>query len=61
MTFAIFGEGSGPILLDDVQCDGMEQALTSCPFITEHNCDHSEDAGVLCLPGTISICTHSLR
>jgi deleted-in-malignant-brain-tumors protein 1 len=50
--FAHFGEGSGPIVLDDVNCTGLELYVTKCPnsgfYI--HNCAHSEDAGVLCNP-----------
>ncbi|KAG9264044.1 deleted in malignant brain tumors 1 protein-like [Astyanax mexicanus] len=47
---AHFGEGNGPVLLDDVGCSGQENNLTSCSHggfgIT--NCSHSEDAGVIC-------------
>jgi len=48
---AAFGEGSGPILLDDVRCNGTEETLADCPSndIYIHNCRHSEDAGVHCL------------
>ena len=45
-----FGGGSGLILLDDVQCTGNEDNLSQCPHIGigNHNCVHSEDAGVRC-------------
>ena len=46
-----FGEGSGPILLDNVKCMGEEANLLSCPQLPSdirHNCRHSEDAGVRC-------------
>ncbi len=45
---AFFGQGTGDILLDDVQCVGTEARLTDCPAITTHNCAHSEDSGVVC-------------
>ncbi|XP_051742595.1 uncharacterized protein LOC127508559 isoform X4 [Ctenopharyngodon idella] len=47
---ASFGQGSGQIWLDDVGCSGSESSLTQCSHnpIGTHNCDHSEDAGVVC-------------
>uniref|UniRef100_A0A9L0IYP6 Scavenger receptor cysteine rich family member with 4 domains n=1 Tax=Equus asinus TaxID=9793 RepID=A0A9L0IYP6_EQUAS len=49
---AHFGPGRGPILLDNVKCRGDESALLLCSHIRwdAHNCDHSEDASVLCRP-----------
>ena len=47
---AHFGQGSGNILLDDVECSGSENRLVDCTHggISVHNCDHSEDAAVMC-------------
>ncbi|NXO55284.1 DMBT1 protein, partial [Aramus guarauna] len=47
---AHFGPGADPIWLDNVHCTGTESALTECELTNwgEHNCGHSEDAGVVC-------------
>ena len=48
---AQYGEGTGPILLDNLQCLGTESDLLTCVHngIGEHDCDHSEDASAECL------------
>ncbi|OCT92261.1 scavenger receptor cysteine-rich domain-containing group B protein [Xenopus laevis] len=47
---AWYGRGNGYILFDNVKCQGNESSLLQCSYIrwNVHNCDHSEDAGVLC-------------
>jgi len=36
------------IALDDVSCTGEEPSLFSCMSTANHDCMHTEDAGVLC-------------
>ena len=49
---AYFGQGTGQIVLDDVQCTGSENKLLVCssaPILqVSSNCDHTLDAGVRC-------------
>lgn len=50
LTEAQYGEGSGNIFLDDVQCRGDEANLWDCAHrgIAVHDCSHEEDAAVIC-------------
>ena len=45
-----YGSGNGSILLDNVVCTGTEDNLLHCAHnpLFENNCDHSEDAAVVC-------------
>ena len=47
---AAYGQGTGSILLDQVQCIGNESNIFDCPRnqIGVHDCSHGEDAGVTC-------------
>lgn len=47
---AYYGEGEGPILLDNVNCEGNETSIADCESnpIGENDCTHREDAGVEC-------------
>ncbi|XP_062601529.1 deleted in malignant brain tumors 1 protein-like isoform X4 [Saccostrea cucullata] len=49
---AFYGEGQGQIWIDEVSCVGDETDIFECKSETlgEHDCSHSEDAGVLCSP-----------
>ena len=47
---ASFGTGIGKIWLDEVQCLGSESSIDMCPRNEwgVHDCDHDEDASVVC-------------
>ena len=50
---APFGEGRGPIFLDELQCTGEDSDLLLCKkgsAVGRHHCDHSQDVGIRC-PG----------
>ena len=52
-----FGEGTGRIWLDNVQCTGNERQLRNCVASSNeiNSCTHAQDAGVRCSQG---ICTY---
>ncbi|XP_045183479.2 scavenger receptor cysteine-rich type 1 protein M130-like [Mercenaria mercenaria] len=45
-----FGRGTGPVWLSDINCQGHEPDITNCSITWSGgvNCDHSNDAGVIC-------------
>ena len=51
---AFFGQGTGPIWLDDLLCSGNERRLVDCPVLTggigmiDFCNGHADDAGVVC-------------
>lgn len=54
---AAYGKGKGQIWLTDLRCSGDERSLTECDHGRwgENNCDHGEDAGVVCVPGNVYV------
>ena len=53
ITNAGFGQGSGYILFNKLACVGNESSILSCPGSTvgQGNCQHNQDAGVICNKG----------
>lgn len=47
-AFAYFGQGSGPIQIDNVLCTGVESELRNCSYSQSNACGHSADVGVTC-------------
>ena len=47
---AAFGEVSGPIWYDNMNCNGSEASLTRCAHrgLGVHDCRHWQDTGVIC-------------
>ena len=49
ITGIYFGEGEGPIHMDNVECLGVESSIMECVFdIHTADCSHSQDVGVSC-------------
>ena len=48
---AVYGQGTGPIWLEELGCGGSEDRIIDCshPPLGTHNCDHIHDVGVICI------------
>ena len=47
---AYFGQGTGSILLNNVNCFGNESGIFECDNrYRTHDCSHHQDAGVVCI------------
>ena len=63
---AQFGEGTGAVFLEGLECVGTETSLLDCPMDTPLGtslCDHSDDAGIRCygmcvIYSVMRICIH---
>ena len=50
VTNLLYGESGQQILLDDVNCTGVETAILECAYDSDtSDCNHSDDAGVQCI------------
>ena len=54
---ARFGPGSDPILFSELSCIGNESTIVECDNrdTGDHNCTHSNDAGVVCEGQSVSV------
>ncbi|XP_052236237.1 uncharacterized protein LOC127848005 isoform X4 [Dreissena polymorpha] len=43
-----YGNGSGPVHIDQLHCDGAEASLDECLYVQNGQCSHSEDVSLLC-------------
>ena len=52
VRLAVFGQGSGPVLLGGVRCAGTESSLLSCSHTgtSPYQCVNYFDVGVVCPP-----------
>lgn len=47
-TGAIYGEGSGPIFMDQLFCRSYDVELESCRYLYLNSCTHEMDVSVVC-------------
>uniref|UniRef100_A0A672KKR2 Si:dkey-21h14.10 n=1 Tax=Sinocyclocheilus grahami TaxID=75366 RepID=A0A672KKR2_SINGR len=62
MRAAHFGPGSGKIWMDNVICSGSESSIFDCSKtkMGDHNCEHSEDVGIICSGLDLVLLPHTL-
>ncbi|XP_053387321.1 uncharacterized protein LOC123542232 [Mercenaria mercenaria] len=47
-TGAHYGQGTGPIFVDDLSCEEDASHINNCTYITYDDCDHGNDVSVFC-------------
>lgn len=59
-----FGQGSGPIFLNNMECAGDEKNLLQCKHsgiaLQQPSCRHAFDAGVVCAGKKLRVATYIL-
>ena len=60
ITGTSFGGGSGPIWLDDLDCNGNESSILNCSHkaFGVNNCGHDEDVAIQCMSGQVFFYLH---
>lgn len=55
---ATYGQGTGPIIMNNVACNSQDTELLKCNFDgNTKDCQHNRDAGVICQPRGTYLCT----
>ncbi|KAL4219781.1 scavenger receptor [Mactra antiquata] len=52
---AYYGEGKGPIHIDEMSCSGNEPDINQCSYIYNSSCTHKEDVSVVCYGPDLNI------
>ena len=47
-TDAFYGEGSGPVLIDQIFCKDYTKSLSDCQYLFLNECSHARDISVVC-------------
>lgn len=47
---AVYGQGHGQVLMEDVSCNGTERNIAQCRHNNKSYCSHKDDVGINCLP-----------
>lgn len=58
LSSSYFEKGEGPIILSNVECSRDDHTLSACGHsgvAIAYNCDHDDDAGVICDDGMFSL------
>lgn len=63
LSSGAFGPGVGTIFIDNIRCTGAEEFLYQCrnEGVGDHNCEHEEDAAVVCREPTQQCVDGSVR
>ncbi|XP_053383098.1 deleted in malignant brain tumors 1 protein-like isoform X2 [Mercenaria mercenaria] len=48
ITGAIYGEGSGPVFIDELFCEDDDYSLRSCRYLSHNECSHERDISAVC-------------
>lgn len=55
ITSGLFGQGSGPVQMTNVSCDGSESSIFGCLYNRTKECPTNQTAGVVCTNGKYAV------